>query len=131
MVVVMEFKPEHAAGVAALCRALGWPTYSDADVAARGGSAPGVCTVVAIDGGELVGFAQAFTDGEAAAYLSQVGVSETHRRCGIARNLVNELFRATGASRMDLVTEDAGAFYRSFPHKEWKGFRLYPDTLSD
>ncbi|MGI8577719.1 MAG: GNAT family N-acetyltransferase [Nocardioidaceae bacterium] len=126
MVVAMEFKPEHAAGVAALCRALGWPTYSDADVAACGCSAPGVCTVVAIEGGILVGFAQAFTDGKAAAYLSQVGVTETHRRRGIARGLVNELFHATGASRMDLITEDAEAFYRSFPHKEWKGFRLYP-----
>jgi hypothetical protein len=58
MVDVMGFQPEHAAGVAALCRALGWPTYSDADVAARGCSAPGVATVVAIDGGVLVGFAQ-------------------------------------------------------------------------
>ena len=41
------------------------------EAARRGCAAPGVCTAVAMEAGELVGFAQAFTDGEAASYLSQ------------------------------------------------------------
>src|SRR5690349_4822668 len=101
MVTIGRFQTADAAGVARLCQHLGWPTYSDPTVAARGCVAPGVHTVVARDADEVVGFAQALTDGEAASYLSQLGVAESHRRRGVGRRLVEEVFQLTGAARMD------------------------------
>jgi ribosomal protein S18 acetylase RimI-like enzyme len=127
MAEILEFLSEHAEGVSAVCLALGWPTYSDVATAQRGCAAPGVCTVVAVDSGNVIGFAQAFTDGEAASYLSQVGVVASHRRQGIGRRLVQTVFQLTGAARMDLVTmEDAEEFYRSFNHRKMSGYRIYP-----
>lgn len=126
MITIAQFSTADATGVAHLCQTLGWPTYADPAVAARGCVAPGVHTVVAIDSDQVVGFAQAFADGEAASFLSQVAVAESHRRRGLGRRLVKEVFKATGAGRMDLVTDDAVDFYRTFPHKEWSGFRIYP-----
>lgn len=60
------------------------------------------------------------------SFLSQLGVSPRHRREGLARALVQATFEATGTERMDLVTDDAEAFYESFPHKMKRGFRIYP-----
>jgi ribosomal protein S18 acetylase RimI-like enzyme len=128
MVTIAPYEAANATGVSRLCHDLGWPAYSDPTVAARGCIAPGVHTVVATEADEVIGFAQAFTDGEAASYLSQVAVAEPHRRRGIGRLLVEEVFRRTDAARMDLVTDEAADFYRSFPHKEWTGFRIYPNN---
>jgi hypothetical protein len=33
-----------------------------------------------------------------------------------------------GATRVDLITDTAEAFYRSLSHKEEPGFRLYPPS---
>ena len=53
MVTIGRFQTADAAGVARLCQHLGWPTYSDPTVAARGCVAPGVHTVVARDADDL------------------------------------------------------------------------------
>lgn len=53
-------------------------------------------------------------------------MSPRHRRKGLARGLVQAAFEATGTYRMDLVTDDAEAFYESFPHRTKSGFRIYP-----
>jgi ribosomal protein S18 acetylase RimI-like enzyme len=89
-------------------------------------TAPGVVTVVAADAGKVVGFAQAMTDGGVAAFLSLLLVAADCRRQGIGRRLVKKVFALTGAERMDLTTDSAPEFYRSFEHHEWHGFRLYP-----
>ncbi|GAA5148432.1 hypothetical protein GCM10023340_22200 [Nocardioides marinquilinus] len=117
---------EHADGIAALCDRLGWPTYADPDVARRGCAAPGVVVRVAVEDGRVVGFAQAMGDGVMQSFLSQLAVAPGHRRRGVARRLVEAVFAATGTERMDLVTDDAEAFYRSFPHRAKPGFRIYP-----
>ena len=136
---VRPFRPTDAEGLAALCRELGWPTFSDAEVAARACTSPGVVAWVAVESLErvdpvegehlterVVGFAQAFGDGVVQSYLAQLGVTATHRRLGIGRRLVEAVFAASGTHRMDLVTDDAGDFYRSFAHREKPGFRIYP-----
>ena len=124
---IQNYETAHSVGIAALCRELEWPTYSDAEVVERGCSAPGVIVRVALDGnGGVIGFAQAMGDGVMQSFLSQLGVSPRHRRKGLARALVQAAFEATGTERMDLVTDDAEAFYESFPHKTKRGFRIYP-----
>jgi hypothetical protein len=46
---------------------------------------------------------------------------------GESTGLVDELFDQTKGSRIDLLsTEGSDAFYRTFEHKEFLGFRIYP-----
>ncbi|MDN5896817.1 MAG: GNAT family N-acetyltransferase [Nocardioides sp.] len=124
---IETFSPRHAAGIADLCQDLGWPSYSDIDTATRGCSGAGVIVRVAVDDDEhVVGFAQVMGDGVVQSFLAQLAVAASHRRQGIARALVVEAFAASGTQRMDLLTDDAEQFYRSFPHKAKPGFRIYP-----
>ena len=110
-----------------MCGELGWSSYSDPDVAERGCSAPGVIVRVAVaDDGQVLGFAQLMGDGVVQSFLAQLAVTAGHRRQGLARALVKSAFAATGTERMDLLTDDAEAFYRTFPHKTKAGFRIYP-----
>ncbi|CAB4701141.1 MAG: GNAT family N-acetyltransferase [Actinobacteria bacterium] len=123
---VVPYAAHHRDGIAALCRDLGWPTYSDPAVVEQGCTAPGVSVCVACVDGEVIGFAQAMGDGVMQSFLSQLGVAPAHRRRGVARALVEEVFVATETSRMDLLTDEAQDFYRSFAHREKSGFRIYP-----
>lgn len=90
-------------------------------------TAPGVTTVVAIDSGFVVGFAELFSDGELQAFLANVAVDVTRRGEGLGRRLVTAALQRAGGERIDLLSEDSSAdFYRAFPHFEKPGFRLYP-----
>lgn len=126
---IETFTSRHASGIAALCRELGWPTYSDPVIVERGCSAPGAITRVALAGvgDTVVGFAQACGDRVMQSFLSQLAVAPAHRGQGVARRLVRDVFAASGTVRMDLLTDDAHDFYRSFSHREKSGFRLYPE----
>jgi len=121
------FKPSHLAGVASLCRELGWPSYSDAPTALIAFSAPGTVTWVASCKGEVVGLVHLLSNGVVHSHLSLVGVLPDHRRNGVARHLVTTAFRLGGGKWLDLCAE-AGSeqFYRSFQHREGLGFRVYP-----
>ena len=99
--------------------------YLDPEITWEALTAPGVCTVVSVEGDEVVGFAQMQSDGHIQAHLSLVLVAPRHRRKGIGRRLIAEAFVRSGAKRVDLVTEGADEFYRSFKHKELSGYRLY------
>jgi GNAT superfamily N-acetyltransferase len=83
-------------------------------------------SVVATAGANVVGFAYFQTDGAIQAHLSLLVVEARHRRAGVARVLLAYAFPLLGATRIDLITDSAEDFYRSLPHKERVGFRLYP-----
>ncbi|RKT79336.1 hypothetical protein DFJ68_2803 [Terracoccus luteus] len=124
---VVPFTDAHADGVAAVCAELGWPTYSDPDVARLGCGAPGVSTSVALDSdGAVVGFAHLFGDGIVQGFLAQLGVRSDWRYRGVATALVEAASRDAGVQRVDLLTDDAQGFYSSFAHRAKAGYRIYP-----
>jgi ribosomal protein S18 acetylase RimI-like enzyme len=112
--------------VLALCVAEDWPSYPEDPVRAHSVfTAPGVISVVAEDDDDVVAFAYCQSDGAIQAHLSLLVVAASRRREGIARGLLALAFEHVGASRMDLITDSAEDFYRSMPHKEKPGFRIY------
>jgi ribosomal protein S18 acetylase RimI-like enzyme len=126
-VTITQYESAHLAGIVALCEAEGWPSLgADLDRAHAVLTAPGVTSVVALDGDQVIGFAYLLSDGHIAAYLSMMAVHPTHRRQGIGRKLLEYAAPLTGAQRVDLVTDTANAFYKSFDHRTFSGFRIYP-----
>jgi len=114
-------------GVLHLCKQEKWPSFpEDPARANRALTAPGVTTIVAVEGETIVGFAQLMSDGEIQAHLSLIAVDSAYRRRGIARELIASALRVAGGLRIDLITDSAEEFYSSFPHFRRAGFRLYP-----
>jgi GNAT superfamily N-acetyltransferase len=127
-VTLTTYTRDHLAGIVALCEAEAWPSFAaDLDRAHAVLTAPGVTSVVALDGELVIGFAYALSDGHIAAYLSMMAVHKRYRRKGVGRDLIEYAFPLTGAQRLDLITDDAGTFYQSFDHRTLPGFRIYPD----
>ncbi len=123
-----RYEPAHLEGILRLCREQGWTTLpADPHRAQAAFAAPGAVTSVAVEGGEVVGFAHALTDGHIQAFLSFLLVAEGFRRRGVGRLLVNETLARSGAQRLDLsATDDSHDFYSSFPHDRWTAFRIHP-----
>lgn len=125
---IRRYTSTDLAGVIRLCELEGWPGFpEDPPRANRALTAPGVTTMVAVEGGDVVGFAQLQSDGEIQAHLSTIAVDPAHRRKGIARELIVRALRDAGGIRIDLITEQAEAFYSELPHFRRPGFRLYPE----
>ncbi len=120
---------EHLDGVIRLCEIEQYPSYiQDAERTWRALTAPGVCTVVAVQDGRVVGFAQMQSDGLIQAHLTLVVVDRDLRRRGIGAQLVRAAFVRCGGQRVDLLsTEGADAFYRSFRYQSFPGYRIYPE----
>jgi ribosomal protein S18 acetylase RimI-like enzyme len=70
-------------------------------------------TVVALDGGRVVGFARALCDGVSNGYISMVAVAEEHRRQGIGRRLVEHLMQGDSSEDITWVLR-AGHDSRGF-----------------
>jgi len=114
-------------GIISLCEGEGWPSHTaDRENTWGALTAPGVYTVVAIEAGHVVGFAQMQSDGLRQAHLSVIAVARHRRRQGIGRRLVEEAFVRCGGKRVDLLSEGGEEFYQSFRHRPLPGFRIYP-----
>jgi len=123
---ITQYQEAHLAGVLALCEAEDWPSLpADASRAHAVLTAPGVISVVALDGEHVMGFAYLQSDGHIQAHLSQIAVHREYRRKGIGRALLEYAVPLTGAQRVDLVTDSAEDFYTSFQHRTFAGFRIY------
>ncbi len=125
---IQEYERTHLAGIVALCDAEGWPSFgADLDRAHATLTAPGVTSVVALDGELVIGFAYLLSDGHIASYLSMMATHVDYRRKGVGRALVDYAHPLTGAQRIDLVTDTAEDFYASYEHhRTFSGFRIYP-----
>src|SRR5271155_5640132 len=98
-----RYRPSDLPGVLRLCEQEQWPSLpEDPARAHRALTAPGVTTMVAVEDGRVVGFAQLQSDGEIQAHLSLIAVDADVRRRGVARELIVRALRAAGGSRIDL-----------------------------
>lgn len=62
-------------------------------------------------------------------YLADLLSDAGQRRQGIARALIEEMFRRLQVERLDLLSSGPGeAFYRSLPHQTMPGYRLLRAT---
>lgn len=128
MAQIDTFDPEHVEGIARLCAAQGWPTWTPENVA-KAFTAPGVIAVTAVDEGKVVGAAQLLTDGRVIGYLGLLIVERKSRGKGIGRALIAEIFGRCGLTRIDLLSEsDSTSFYESLPNKVKPGYRIYRET---
>jgi len=94
------FDAANVEAVMCLCAAEGWPSFaSDAARALKALTAPGVVAVLALEANQVIGFAQALTDGVVTIYLCDIVVDAAHRGRGIGRCLVEEVFRRFVALR--------------------------------
>ena len=124
----VEVHEQHLAGIIRLTEAEGWPSFAaDPERALRVMTAPGVTSLVAVEEGEVVGFARVLSDGAITSYLAEMVVAPACRGHGVGRALIEEAFRRCGTIRMDLLSEETSeGFYQSLPHRRLAGYRLYP-----
>lgn len=130
MADVVPFADVHLEAVLDLCRREGWPSLpDDADRALRALRAPGVTTVVALEGERVVGFAQVLSDGEIQAFLALLLVVDDMRGRGIGRELLRSAHELAGGLRLDLLSEEISrGFYERFTHRVMPGYRVYPSA---
>lgn len=127
---IIPVAEEYVAGVMTLCELEGWTSFLESrEKTWKALTAPGVTTLVAARGPRVVGFAQLQTDGTIQAHLSNIAVDADLRRQGVATRLIEEAFARSGATRIDLLsTEGSDAFYESFEHRVYRGYRIYPQV---
>lgn len=80
--------------------------------------------VVAVDADRVVGMARLLSDGVCNAYLLDVWTLRSHRRQGIASEMVRRLMARVPGQHIALQTDDAQALYVSL------GFRPQPELMS-
>jgi ribosomal protein S18 acetylase RimI-like enzyme len=121
---IIPYGPEHRGGAVALFAAELWPSYTrDPERTCAALRAPGVTSLVALDGGAVVGLVQVQSDGAIQAHLSTLVVARSHRRRGLGRQLLAEALRAAGGERLDLLSI-ADDFYASMTNRRFSGWRL-------
>ena len=129
MIEYEDFEELHLQPLSDLAAIEGWDSFRDQELVRRVLTASGCIVVVAVDTGRPVGFIQIQSDGGIHAHISNILVAQTCRSQGVGRRLVEIAFDKSGAKYIDLVsTEGSDDFYRSFVHREFPGFRLYPQT---
>ena len=121
---IAPYAPAHRPGVIALFAAELWPSYTrDPERTCRALRAPGVTSLVALEGDAVVGIVQVQSDGAIQAHLSTLVVARTHRRRGIGRRLLSDALLAAGGERLDLLSI-ADDFYASMTNRRFSGWRL-------
>jgi predicted N-acetyltransferase YhbS len=112
------------AAVERLSDAEGWPTPRSQPAEALAAWRRSWPALVAADGGEVIGFLRAVTDGAVTTYVAEILVAPERRRQGIGAALIETCHVLCPSTRLDLLsTADAGGFYAASGFRPFPGFR--------
>jgi ribosomal protein S18 acetylase RimI-like enzyme len=128
-VSIEPFTHAHLDGLIALVAAEGWTEYAnDVERTHRALTAPGVTTLVAIAGGDLVGAIQIQSDGLIQAHVSMLLIAESSRGVGLGSSLLRHGLERAGGLRLDIRTRTEG-YYERLGASRSLGFRLTREDL--
>ena len=121
---IEAFVRAHVDGLIALMAQEGWAEYTrDAELTYRALTGPGVTTLVAIVGGDVVGAIQVQSDGVIQAHLSLLLVEPNWRGVGLGSLLLREGLKRAGGVQLDIRTRTEG-YYERLGASRSLGFRL-------
>ena len=116
-------------GLIALVAAEGWVEYADdAERTYRALTAPGVTTLVAVVGEQVVGAIQVQSDGLIQAHVSMLLIGQDWRGAGLGSTLLREGLERAGGLQLDVRTRTEG-YYERLGASRSLGFRLTRENL--
>jgi ribosomal protein S18 acetylase RimI-like enzyme len=126
---IEPFTEAHLDGLRALVAAEGWTEYADdVERTRRALTAPGVTTLVAMAGGDLVGAIQVQSDGVIQAHVSLLLIAKNARGVGLGSALLRRGLERAGGVRLDVRTRTEG-YYERLGASRSLGFRLTREDL--
>lgn len=126
---IEPFRQARLDGLIALVAAEGWTEYTDdVERTRRALSAPGVTTLVAIAGGNLVGAIQVQSDGLIQAHVSMLLIARNSRGLGLGSRLLRDGLERAGGPQLDVRTRTEG-YYERLGASRSLGFRLTREDL--
>src|SRR4051794_6238606 len=113
MTSIEPFARSHLDQLIALVAAEDWTEYSDdAERTYRALSAPGVTTLVATAGGQVVGAIQVQSDGVIQAHVSMLLLAPEWRGRGLGAQLLRAALERAGGEQLDVRTRTEGYYER-------------------
>jgi ribosomal protein S18 acetylase RimI-like enzyme len=126
---IEPFTRSHLEGLIGLVAAEGWTEYSDdSEQTYRALTAPGVTTLVAIAGGDLVGAIQVQSDGLIQAHVSMLLIAASARGGGLGGRLLRNGLERAGGLQLDIRTRTEG-YYERLGASRSLGYRLTREDL--
>jgi ribosomal protein S18 acetylase RimI-like enzyme len=126
---IERFAQAHLDGLIALVAVEGWTEYTDdAERTYRALTAPGVTTLVAIVGGNVVGAVQVQSDGLIQAHVSMLLIDRNWRGVGLGSRLLRQGLERAGGLQLDIRTRTEG-YYERLGASRSLGFRLTREDL--
>jgi ribosomal protein S18 acetylase RimI-like enzyme len=128
-VSIEPFAQAHLDGLIALVATEGWTEYAnDVDRTFRALTAPGVTTLVATDGGRVLGAIQVQSDGLIQAHVSMLLIDRNARGLGLGSRLLREGLERAGGLQLDIRTRTEG-YYERLGASRSLGFRLTREAI--
>jgi ribosomal protein S18 acetylase RimI-like enzyme len=126
---IEPFARAHLDGLIALVAAEAWDEYTeDVERTRRALIAPGVTTLVAIVGGQVVGAIQVQSDGLIQAHVSMLLIDPQWRGRRVGSRLLREGLERAGGLWLDVRTRTEG-YYERLGASRSLGFRLTREDL--